>query len=247
MAAVINESLAKRRLPGLEPIGQRLRMGPNDGPWFTIVGVVADVKQTSLAISRADAVYVTAGQWRFFADNARWLVVRTQQDAAAITPAIRQAIRSVDKNQPILRIATMEERLKTSEAQRRFAFLLFEAFGIVALMLAAIGTYSLLSGNVTERTREIGVRSALGASRGSILALVLRQGMTLTGIGIVLGIPAAMAASSALISLLFGIAQLDSITYLGVIALLLTVSAVACAFPAWRAARVSPLVALRSE
>jgi ABC-type antimicrobial peptide transport system permease subunit len=105
-------------------------------------------------------VYVPAVQWRF-ADNARWLVVRAQRDATALTPAVRRAIWSVDKNQPIVRIATMDERLKASEAERRFALFVFEAFGVVALVLAAIGTYSLLSGSVTERTREIGVRSAL--------------------------------------------------------------------------------------
>ena len=130
--------------PASNPIGQRLHVGPNSGPWFTVVGVVGDVKQTSLAVRPADAVYMTAAQWRF-ADNARWLVVRAQRDAAALTPAIRRAIWSVDKDQPILRVATMDDRLRASAADRRFALLLFEAFGVVALVLAAIGTYSLLS------------------------------------------------------------------------------------------------------
>ena len=183
--------------PASNPIGQRLHVGPNSGPWFTVVGVVGDVKQTSLAVNPADAVYVTAAQWRF-ADNARWLVVRAQRDAAALTPAVRRAIRAIDKDQPILRVATMDERLQSVGGRRRFALLLFEAFGVVALVLAAIGTYSLLSGNVTERTREIGVRSALGASRRSILALVLRQGMTLAGLGIVIGMAGATIASRAL-------------------------------------------------
>jgi len=246
LAAVINESFARRRLPGLNPIGQRLHVGPNSGPWFTVVGVVGDVKQTSLAVSRADGVYMTAAQWRF-ADRARWLVVRTRTDAAASTAAIRQAIQSVDNNQPILRIATMDERLRTSAAERRFALLLFEAFGVVALVLAAIGTYSLLSGSVTERTREIGVRSALGASRRSILALVLRQGMTLTGLGLALGMIAATITSGALVTLLFGVSRLDSTTYFGVTTLLIGVSAIAWGMPAWRAVQVRPTVALRAE
>jgi putative ABC transport system permease protein len=247
LAAVINESMAKRRLPGLDPIGQRLHIGPNSGPWFTVVGVVADVTQTSLAVTRSDAVYITSEQWQRSTDNARWLVIRTRQDAAALAPAIRRAIAAVDKDQPIVRVATMDERVKTSAADRRFALLLFEAFGITALILAAIGTYSLLSGSVTERTRELGIRSALGASRVDVVALVLRQGMTLTGLGVAIGLVGASITSRALVTLLFGITPLDALTYLGVAALLTGVSMIACAMPAWRAARVRPSVALRFE
>jgi putative ABC transport system permease protein len=247
LAAVINESMAKRRLPGLNPIGQRLHVGPNSGPWFTVVGVVGDITQTSLAITRSDAVYMTAEQWQRFADNARWLVVRADRDAAALTPAVRRALASIDKEQPVVRVATMDERMKISAADRRFALLLFEAFALTALILAAVGTYSLLSGSVTERTREMGIRSALGASRFDILTIVLRQGMTLTGLGIGIGIVGAGIASRALVTLLFGITPLDATTYLGVAALLAGVSLLACALPAWRAARVRPSVALRFE
>jgi putative ABC transport system permease protein len=246
-AAVINESFARRRLPGLDPIGQRVHVGPNSGPWFTVVGVVGDVKHTSLAVARSDAIYVTAAQWTRFADNVRWIVVRTQNDAAALTPAVRRAIRAVDKNQPIARVATMDERVSSSAARRRFALILFEAFGIVALVLAAIGTYSLLSGAVTERTREIGVRAALGASRQNVLALVLREGMSLTGLGIVIGVLGGGIGSKALVTLLFGVSRLDTITYVGVITLLAVVSAVACALPAWRATRIEPSIALTCE
>jgi putative ABC transport system permease protein len=246
LAAVINESLARRRLPGLNPIGQRLRIGPDSGPWFTVVGVVGDVTQTSLAVTRSDAVYITPEQWRF-ADNARWLVVRTRGDAAALAPAVRRAISSIDRDQPIIRVATMDERVRGSAADRRFALLLFEAFAITALILAAVGTYSLLSGSVTERTREIGVRSALGASRSDILALVLRQGLTLTGLGIAIGLAAASITSRALTTLLFGVTALDPATYAAVAALLVIVSVIACAMPAWRAAQVRPSVALRFE
>jgi putative ABC transport system permease protein len=246
LAAVINESTARRRLPGLNPIGQRLHIGPNSGPWFTVVGVVGDVTQTSLAISRSDGVYVTPEQWRF-ADSGRWLVVRAHRDVTALAPAIRQTISAIDRNQPIIRVATMDERVRTSAADRRFALLLFEVFGVTALVLAAVGTYSLLSGSVTERTREIGVRSALGASRFDILTLVLRQGMTLTGLGILIGLAGAAIASRALVTLLFGVTPLDSTTYVGVAALLAIVSMLACATPAWRAARVRPSIALRLE
>jgi predicted permease len=246
LVAVINESLARRRLPGLDPIGQRLHIGPDSGPWFTVVGVVGDVTQASLAVTRSDAVYITPEQWRF-ADNARWLVVHAQRDAAALTPAIRRAISAIDRNQPVVRVATMNDRVRASAVDRRFALLLFEAFGITALILAAVGTYSLLSGSVTERTREIGVRSALGASRSNILALVLGQGMTLTVIGIAIGLVSAGIASRVLMTLLFGVTPLDAATYVAVATLMVVVSLVACAVPASRAVRVRPSIALRSE
>jgi putative ABC transport system permease protein len=246
VAVLINESFAKRKFPGQDPIGQRVHLGRTDLPWYTIVGVVGDVKQTSLAVSQSDAVYITPTQG-YFADSAMSLVVRTRGDAAALAPAIRNAIWSVDKDQPIVRVATMDNLLAASAAERRFALILFQAFALVALVLAATGIYGVLSGSVTERTREIGVRLALGASRGHILALVVRQGMTLTGLGIVIGLSGAVAASQAIVTLLFGVSRLDPITYLGVIAVLVGVSAIACWLPARRATKVDPLVALRYE
>jgi putative ABC transport system permease protein len=144
-------------------------------------------------------------------------------------------------------VATMEELVAASAAERRFVLILFEAFALVALTLAAIGIYGVLSGSVTERMREIGVRCALGASRASILALVVRQGLTLTSLGILIGLTGAIIASRALITLLFGISRLDPITYAGVIALLVSVAALACWLPAWRAARIDPTITLRAE
>jgi putative ABC transport system permease protein len=153
----------------------------------------------------------------------------------------------VDKDQPIMRLATMDALLAASAAQRRFALILFEVFALAALVLAAAGIYGVLSGSVAERTREIGVRAALGASRESIFALILRQGMTLTGLGVAIGIAGAIAASEAIASMLFGVSRLDPFTYLGVLVLLLGVSAVACWVPARRAMRVDPMEALRHE
>lgn len=246
LAVLISESLAKRKFPGQDPIGRRIHAGPAKGPWASIVGVVGDVKQTSLAVGQEDAFYMTAAQG-WFADNAMSLVVRTRGDAAALAPAIKQAIWAVDKDQPIVRVTTMNRLVAASAAERRFALILFEAFGIVALVLAATGIYGVLSGSVTERMREIGVRSALGASRGDILALIVRQGITLTGLGAAIGLSGAVAASHAIVTLLFGVSRLDPITYLGVIALLAGVSVIACWVPAWRAARVDPSIALRAE
>ena len=244
---LISESLAKRRFPNQDPIGKRVHVGGRiDSPLFTIVGVVGDVKQMSLAMSESDAVYTTTAQWHW-ADGTLSLVVKARGDVGAFVPAIESAVWSVDKSQPIVRVARMEDLLAASGAERRFVLILFEAFGLVALGLAATGIYGVLSGSVTERTREIGVRSALGASRGSIVALVIRQGMTLTGIGVVLGLIGAMAASQAISAMLFGVSRLDPLTYLGVMALLAAVSVIACSLPAWRAARIDPTVALRYE
>ena len=245
LVAVINESFARRRLPGVDPIGRRLRIGPS--PWFTVVGVVGDVRQASLAVRPADAVYITNEQWTQFADLARWLVVRADGDAVALTPSIRAAVASVDKDQPVLRIATMDQRVSASAAQRKFTLMLFEAFAVVALLLAAIGTYGLLSGSVSERMREIAVRTVLGATRNSVLALVLRQGMSLTLAGILIGLAGAAIGSRFLESMLFGVSRLDALTYAGVVALLATTSAIACWIPARRAARLDPNVALRAD
>ena len=245
-ALLISESLAKRKFPNQDPIGQRVHIGPTNRPWFTIVGVVGDVKQVSLAGGQSDAVYTTPTQW-YFPDNAMSLLVRIRGDATSRAPALRNAIWSVDKDQPVLRVATMDDLLAASAAERRFALILFEAFGLVALVLAASGLYGVLSGSVTERTREIGVRLALGASRHNILTLVIRQGMTLTVLGVAIGLIGALAATRALVTLLFGISRFDPITYFGVIVLLAGVSVIACWIPAWRAARVDPLVALRYE
>jgi putative ABC transport system permease protein len=245
-AVLISASLAKSEFPGQDPIGRRVHVGPSNRPWYTIVGVVGDVKQTSLAESQPEAAYLTPAQ-SWFADDAMWLVVRAPGDVTALAPAIRNTIWSVDKDQPIVHVATMDNLLAASESQRRFAMIVFEAFALVALVLSAAGIYGVLSGSVTERMREIGVRSALGASRGNILALVVRQGMTLTGLGILIGLIGAAAATQAIVTLLFGVSRLDPITYLGVIAMLAAVSAIASWVPAWRAARVDPSVTLREE
>jgi putative ABC transport system permease protein len=245
-AVLISDSLARRRFPGRDPIGQPLRIGGDSGPPFTIVGVVADVKQMSLAASRPDAVYVTTTQWHF-ADRALWLVVRARGDAAALAPAVRAAIWSVDKDQPIVRVATLNSLVAATAAERRFALVLFQAFGLIALLLAATGIYGVLSTDVASRSREIGVRTALGASRPVILAMVVRQGLSLTVVGVAAGLVGAALASRWIASLLFGVSLLDAATYAAVIATMLAVAGVACWLPARRAALVDPAITLRAE
>lgn len=249
-AVLISESFARHEFPGQDPIGRRVRVGPDRGepgrPWATIVGIVGDVKQGSLELSSSDAFYVSNKQWAW-ADNVLSLVVRTRGDAAALAPAVRNAIWSVDKDQPVVRVATMERLLAASQAQRRFALIVFEAFALVGLALAATGIYGILAGSVAERTREIGVRAALGASRAHILALVVRQGMTMAALGLVIGLLGAVAATRGLVTLLFGVSRLDALTYAGVSVGLAAVCLIACWVPASRAARVDPSITLRAE
>jgi len=244
--AVVSESLAVRLFPGGDPLGRRIGVGDPSLPPFTIVGVVGDVKQESLGTDDADAVYVTPQQWHW-ADRVRWIVVKADSDPMALAPAIRQAVWSVDNNQPIVRTQSLADLVQRSEAQRRFVLTVLMAFALSALTLAGVGLYGVLAGTVTERMREMGVRAALGASQENILALVVGQGMTLTAIGVTVGLVGAAAASTALTSLLFGVSRLDPTTYVGVVVLLTLVSAVACLIPAVRAARVDPLTTLRAD
>src|SRR6185437_8199789 len=148
-----------------------------------IVGVVGDVKEAGLGAEKVNAFYSTLQQSQWV-DNPLWLVVRARGDAAALTGAVKRAVWSVDKDEPISRIATMDARIASTEAQRHFALIVFEAFALASLALAAIGIYGVLSGSVAERIREIGVRSALGASPGDICRLIIRQGMTLALAGV---------------------------------------------------------------
>jgi putative ABC transport system permease protein len=215
-------------------------------PGYTIVGVVGDVRQVSLALNEAEAVYTTAPQWAF-SENLMSMVVRTQSDPAGLVGAVRRAIWSIDKDQAVVRVVTMDGLIERTAAERRFTLMLFEAFALVALVLAAAGIYGVLSGSVAERTREIGVRTALGASRRSILRLIMGQGMSLTGVGVMIGLAGALAASRFIAAMLFGISALDPVTYFGVIALLAGVAVLACLVPAWRAARVDPVTTLRTE
>jgi putative ABC transport system permease protein len=246
---VISESLARQTFGETDPIGQRVRFGPDsDGsrPWGTVVGVVGDVKQQSLASQNTAAFYVSSAQWRWV-DPVQSLVVRTSGDAAAMTNAVRRAVWTVDRNKPITRVATMEQLIWRTGSDRRFASVIYGTFAIAALLLAAVGLYGVVSGLVAERTREFGIRSALGATRGEIVRGVLANGLLFTTIGVIIGLAGAFATSQLLETLLYGISRVDVSTYAGVIALLGSVAVLACWAPARRAAAVDPAVTLRSE
>ena len=242
---VISESLAARRFAGIDPLGQRVRVGGEDTPLLTIVGIVGDVKQSSLSANDADAVYLTVEQSPF-AETVMWTVVRSgsRRDLAA---ALRSAVWSVDKDQPIVRMTGLSDLVDNATADRRFALFVFGVFGVVALVLAITGLYSALARNVTERTREIGVRAALGASRSGILVMILRQGLALTAVGVVAGIAGAVLVTRLLEVLLFGTTPTDLLTYVAAALLFTGVAAIASTIPALRAVAIDPAITLRAE
>jgi putative ABC transport system permease protein len=245
--AIVSEGFARRHLAGLDPLRQRIRIGGSpDAPWREVVGVVGDVRQVSLEDEQVDAVYVPDAQWQFV-DATRSLVVRAESAPMALVPGIRAAIWSVNKDQPILRVIDAGSLVRATAAERRFAMVLFQGFAIVALVLAAAGIYGVLIGSVAERTRELGVRAALGASRRDLILMIVRQGMALTTAGIVVGIALALLGSHALTGLLYGVSALDPLTYLAVAAGLALVALLATWVPARRAAGVDPAETLRSE
>lgn len=244
--AVVSESLARRLFPDGDILGARFHFGAARDLPFTVVGVVGDVKQASLASAQADAVYVPAHQWHW-ADRVRWLVVRTDRTPEDVVAAVREAVWSADRNQPIVQVQTMTELVAYSEARRRFVLIVLLAFSVSALGLAGIGLFGVLSGSVAQRVREIGVRGALGASSGDIVGLVVRRGLITTALGVVAGLAIAAFATQTLASLLYGVSRLDVITYVGVVLLLAGVAAASSCVPALRAARVDPIAALRAE
>jgi putative ABC transport system permease protein len=246
---VISESLSRRTFGDRDPIGQHVRFGPeSDGarPWGTVVGVVGDVKQQSLASQNTAAFYVPVAQWRWV-EPVQSLVVRTSGDAAALTSAVQRAVWSVDRNKPITRVATMQRLIERTASERRFASVIYATFAMAALLLAAVGLYGVISGRVAERTREIGIRSALGATRGNIVRSVLGNGLLLTAAGVAIGVAGASVTSRLLETLLYGISRADPATYAAVIGILGGVAALACWVPARRAAGVDPVITLRAE
>ena len=241
---VVSAALARRHFGDRSPLGERIRIGVPD-VWYTVVGVAGNVRQSSPAISRSEAAYVADMQSRF-ADRAMWIVVRAASDPAALQPAVRRAIQSVDSDRPILRVATMEQRVAASAARQRFAMTAFQTFAAVALLLAVVGIYGVLAGSVVDRTREIALRSAIGASRGRIMGLILRQAAAVSIVGVSAGGVVAVITSRGLASLLFEVSPLDGLTYAGVTLLLLAAAGLGAIVPAWRAARIAPRTALQA-
>ncbi len=246
--AVINETMAKNLFPDENPVGKRITFDTGDDnpnpDWYEIVGVVGDVKQYGLDQATPLQTYEPYTQQTF---SYMTLVARTTGAPANLTAAIRNAVLQIDKEQPIADVRTLDRILSTSIAQQRFSMLLLGVFAAVAMLLAAVGIYGVLSYSVTQRIHEIGIRMALGAGRHDVLRLLIGHGMLLTLIGVAAGLAAAFALTRLMSTLLFDVSATDPITF-GLIALLLvTVALLACWIPARRATKVDPLVALRRE
>jgi predicted permease len=243
--AVINETMARRMFPGEEAVGQRVRMGSNStGPWTTIVGVIGDVRHGGLEETPQPELYITAQQ---NPPVAPFIVLRVTGDPAAMAETIRAEARAIDKDLPVYDIRTMETLRADSVAERRFILLIVSAFGVLALGLAAIGVYGVMSLIVSERTREVAVRVALGAEPSRMIALIVGQAATLALIGVAVGLAAILPLTPLLRSQLYGIGAADPVTLASVPVGLLLIATLAALVPARRAAATDPLVALRAE
>jgi putative ABC transport system permease protein len=242
---VISNAFAKYFFPNEDPIGRRIILdGPNKTP-REIVGIVEDVRRKGLDREVQPEMYFSHVQKP---ERRLNLVIRsTGPDASKLTPAVRAEIKAFDPKQIIWRTQTLEQLLSTSVAPRKFNMLLLGIFAGVALVLAAVGLYGVMSYSVSWRTQEIGIRMALGANRTDVLRMVVRQGMTMTAIGLALGLAGVFALSRVMVGLLYGVSPTDPLTYTGVSIVLLVVALLACLIPARRATRVEPIVALRSE
>jgi predicted permease len=245
---VIDARLANQFWPGEDPLGRRIRTGgfdvTPDTPWMTIVGVVGGVKQDALDADSRIAYYRFQGQSPSRAMN---VVVRSRSDPSSLAAAVTGQLRALDPDLPIYKMRTMGERVEASLSERRFSTLLLTLFAGLALGLAAIGIYGVMAYLVSQGTRELGIRLALGAAPRDLLLLVVRQGMTVAAAGMVLGLAGAFALTRFMRALLFGVQASDPLTFLAISATLTLVALVACYVPARRAARIDPIVSLRTE
>jgi putative ABC transport system permease protein len=244
---IINQAMAERFWPGESPLGKRISYGSNadnQPTWVEIVGIVGDVRHVGLDTEATPEAYVpyTQAPYRYMS-----VMIRTATDPAGLVAAVRSQVQAIDPQQPVYDFKTMEEVIGDSLAKRRMNMLLIAIFAGVALVLAAVGIYGVMSYSVTERTREIGIRVALGARMSDVLRLVVRQGMTLALIGIAAGLVAALLLTRLIESLLYKVSATDLLTYAVITLLLAAVALVACYIPARRATKVDPMIALRYE
>jgi putative ABC transport system permease protein len=252
-SVMIDETLAKRFFPGQDPIGKQLdnnqTLKPNPPP-LTIVGIVPRTRNEAPGEENVESlnfpqIYLPAAQ--FPNENVSVVVRVASGDPLALAPAVKREIEAIDPDQPVAQVSTMEKNIGASLAARRLTMSLLGAFGGLALVLASVGIYGVMALSTTQRTREMGIRFALGASRADVLKLVLGKGISLIGVGLGAGLVGAFAASRALSSLLYGVGALDAVALIGAIVTLAAVAFIACYLPARRASMVNPIEALRTE
>jgi predicted permease len=254
LVGLINEEMARRYWEGRDPIGGRFRIGGSraDRPWVTVVGIVKAVRHNGLDTVVKEKFYIPHTQWHRSLGNANLIrgmtiVARTDGRPETLTAPIRDVIRRLDPNLPVADVRTMTDVVGTAMSAPRFTSVLLSIFGALALTLSAIGIYGVLSYVVSRRTREIGIRVAIGAGRPAVLRMVLGSGLSLAAAGIVTGLLLASGTTRLLRGLLHGVTPADPATFAVVAVGLLAVAALASALPAWRASRVDPVVALKSE
>ena len=242
---VVNEAFVRKNLPGEDPLRQRVTIYMKDeNVPNQIIGVVGDSKHMGLDVETEPMAYWPHSELSY---PFMSLVIRTTGDAAALTESARRVIQNLDSEQPIADVSTMEGLLANSIGRAKFSTLLLTIFAVVALILAAVGIYGVMSYSVTQRTHELGIRMALGAQTGEVLALVLKRGMTLAGVGVAIGVAGAFVLTRIMSTLLYGISATDPLTFVAIPILLATVALVACYVPARRASKVDPIIALRYE
>jgi putative ABC transport system permease protein len=241
---IISETMARKFWPNEDPVGQQIIVEWNDAAPDTIVGVVGDVRQETLENEVRSAIYWPPSRFTY---PFMTVAIRTAVDPASIVPAATAKVHELDANIAVADILTMTEVRDISVAQRRLTMILLGVFAAMALALAAVGIYGVISYAVTQRTQEIGIRMALGAQRSTVLAMVLRQALTLAAVGIGIGVAGALLLTSLMKNLLYGVAPSDPLTFAAVAVLLGVVAATAAAVPGLRATRVDPVVALRAE
>jgi predicted permease len=248
---LVNERLARTFYPGLSPLGRRIRPCCGDSnPWFTIIGVVGDVKQGGVNNDPGTELFFLNPQVAragIFAYRTMGVAIRTPRDPLQLTPTVRRLVAELDHTLPLANVQTMENNVARTMAQPRFVTLLLGLFAGIALVLAAVGTYGVMSYSVAARNREIGIRMAMGAEGGNVLGMVLRQGSVLAGAGLVLGVGGAFGLTRLLSSQLYEVSATDPGTFLLAPLFLAGVALLACVVPARRATRVDPVQALRAE
>ena len=244
---VVSEKTANYYWPNADPIGKRLKGGSTtaEGPWRTVIGVVKDVRQNDFVAEPKMQMYFTYRQLRNLVPNA--LVVRTAVEPMSIAASVRNAIWAVDKDQPVSNMRPMEDVVASALARQRFSMLLLAVFAGLALVLAAVGIYGVMSYSVAQQTREIGIRMALGAQRTDVLKMTVMQSLKLVGVGLVIGLVSAFILTRVMSGLLYGISAPDPVTFLSIAFVLLAVALLASYIPALRATRVDPMIALRAQ
>lgn len=242
---VVNEFLAKQHWPGQSAVGKHLKFSQEKEPWRTVVGVVKDIRERGLLLNMKPGIYVPVTQVK--RPGADYLVVRTAQEPTAMVNAVRDAVWTVDNERPMALIKTMDQLMQQDVADRTRPMILLGLFALLALVLACIGVYGVLAYAVAQRTREIGVRMALGASSGNVTRMILKRGLKLSSVGLAAGVALAAGLSLLLRTLLYGVSPMAPLVYAGTASALIVVALAACIIPAHRAASLDPVVALREE